>query len=302
VEQQKAPALVFVMSRARQIKDALAWLHHVTSCFRRDATKGQETHEVFIFCYHRINTRECSPLGVDLEVFRQQLELFASAGTLLSPEDFFQFLDGEKRLPSSKNFLVTFDDGYVSTADAAFPALQAAGARAISFIATDHLGKTSPYPPDRHTSDKERTLTLGEVRDTQSVYLYQSHGHRHIDYFHSTRESVLADLSTSLQWFARELGYRPCSIAYPFGLAPRWTNWQANLRQAGIRIGFATGSHALKMRMNTSAGLPLLSLPRIGYLTDETLAHTRARLTGGLTTLRAFDAAWLRRLKSARQS
>jgi peptidoglycan/xylan/chitin deacetylase (PgdA/CDA1 family) len=289
------------MSRARQIKDVLTWLHRLTSPL--GPRIGEErTQEVFIFCYHRINTRERNPLGVDLQVFKEQLDLFASAGDLLSPETFFLFLQGEKCLPSAKNFLVTFDDGYVSTVEAAFPVLQKAGARAISFIATDHLGKESLYSPDRGKANKERILTLGEVKDTQSVYLYQSHGHRHIDYFHSSRASVLADLSASLGWFERELGYSPRSIAYPFGLRPRWANWQDDFKRAGITMGFVTGSHPLKARVDSFEGIPLLALPRIGYLTDETLAHTRARLSGGLTVLRALDAAWMRKIRSRRQS
>jgi len=289
------------MSRARQIKDLLTWIHRLTSPLRPEISEVR-TQEVFIFCYHRINTRKRNPLGVDLQVFKEQLELFRSTGTLLSPETFFRFLDGEKSLPSVKNFLVTFDDGYVSTVEAAFPVLQSAGARAISFIATDHLGKESPYSPDRAKADKERILNLGEVRDSQSVYLYQSHGHRHIDYFHSSRELVLADLSASLGWFERELGYRPCSIAYHFGLAPRWANWQDDLKQAGITKGFVTGSHPLQARVNSSAGISLLALPRVGYLTDETLTHTRARLSGGLTILRALDAPWVRQIKSRRRT
>ena len=289
------------MSRARQIKDVLSKLHRLTSPLRPGIGETS-TQEVFIFCYHRINTRERNPLGVDLHVFKEQLDLFASAGNLLNPETFFLFLQGQKCLPSAKNFLVTFDDGYVSTVEAAFPALQKAEARAISFIATDHLGKESPYSPDRGKANKERILTLAEVKDTQSVYLYQSHGHRHIDYFHSSREIVLADLSASLQWFERELGYKPCSIAYPFGLAPRWADWQEDFRRAGITRGFVTGSHALKARMNSSERIPLLALPRVGYLTDETLAHTRARLGGGLTILRALDAPWVRAIKSRRES
>jgi peptidoglycan/xylan/chitin deacetylase (PgdA/CDA1 family) len=285
------------MSRAKHVKDALSWLHRLTSPFRPGIADVQ-TQEVFIFCYHRINTRERSPLGVDLQVFTEQLELFASRGTLLSPEHFFSFLRGEKALPSPKNFLISFDDGYLSTVEAAFPVLQKAGTRALSFIATDHLGKPSPYAPDRGKLGRERIVTLDEVKETQSVYLYQSHGHRHIDYFHSARAVVLSDLRASLEWFARELGFRPSSIAYPFGLAPHWIDWQEDLRRAGIDVGFATGSHPLKARMNSREDLPLLNLPRIGYLTDETLAHTRARLSGGLTQLRALDAPWVRGLKS----
>ena len=288
------------MSRASQVKDLLTWIHRLTSPFRHGTGEAQ-TQDVFIFCYHRINTRGRNALGVDLQVFKEQLELFGSAGTLLNPATFFRFLQGESCLPSVKNFLITFDDGYVSTVEAAFPVLQKAGARAISFIATDLLGKESPYSPDQGKRDKERILNLAEIKDSQSVYLYQSHGHRHIDYFHSTREQVLADLSASLGWFERELGYRPCSIAYPFGLEPRWAHWQEDFTRAGITTGFVTGSHALQARANSSAGIPLLALPRVGYLTDETLAHTRARLDGGLTILRVLDAPWVRKLKTGRR-
>lgn len=288
------------MSRAAQIKDILAWVHRLTSPLRPPL--GEAPAEVFIFCYHRINTRERNPLGVDLQVFKEQLELFASTGTLLDPETFFRFAQGEISLTSARNFLLTFDDGYVSTVEAAFPVLQNAGARAISFIATDHLGRQSPYSPDRRNPSRERLLNIDEVRHSQSVYLYQSHGHRHIDYFHSSKESVLADLAASLGWFEQALGYRPCSIAYPFGLAPRWPHWQDDFRREGITMGFVTGSHPLKAPTSTSAQIPLLALPRVGYLTDETLVHTRARLSGGLTILRVLDAPWVRRIKSGRSS
>jgi peptidoglycan/xylan/chitin deacetylase (PgdA/CDA1 family) len=289
------------MSRARQIKDALAWLHRLThppGARRGDA----QTQQVFIFCYHRINTKERNPLGVDRHVFAEQLDLFASSGGLLSPETFFQFLRREVALPSAQNFLVTFDDGYVSSVDAAMPLLQKAGARALSFLATDLLGKESSYSPDMGKANKERILTVAEVKATRSAFLYQSHGHRHIDYRHSSREDVLADLSASLGWFERELGYRPFSVAYPFGLTPRWANWQEDFKQTGVGAGFVTGSHPLRVRTNGAEPTPLLALPRVGYLTDETLTHTRARLSGGLTLLRMLDAPWLRRIKSGRRS
>src|SRR5260370_26014577 len=120
VGQQGPSDVVFLMARASQIKDVLAWIHRLTSPLRPSIGDGR-MQEVFIFCYHRINTRERNPLGVDLQVFKEQIELFASTGTLLNPETFFRFLHGENCFPSAKNFLVTFDDGYVSTVEAALP-------------------------------------------------------------------------------------------------------------------------------------------------------------------------------------
>ena len=84
-------------------------------------------------------------------------------------------------------------------------------------------------------------------------------------------------------------------------MEPRWAHWQEDFTRAGITTGFVTGSHALQARANSSAGIPLLALPRVGYLTDETLAHTRARLDGGLTILRVLDAPWVRKLKTGRR-
>ena len=279
------------MSRARHVKDVLSWIHRVTSPLRAHRA---DASEVFIFCYHRINATRPAPLGIDLDVFVAQLELFASCGALLSPEDFFAFLRGEAKLPATKNFLVTFDDGYVSSVERAFPALQAARARAISFVATGRLGRHIPGPAGLESPSAERTVTPDEIKATGSAFLYQSHGHDHIDYSGGSRTTVLADLSSSLDWFKSELGYRPRALAYPFGQAPRWPGWEEDLRKTGIEAGFVTGSHPLAV----SGGAPgdsQLRLPRVGYLTDETLAHTRARLTGGLTLLRALDSPRWRR-------
>jgi len=286
------------MSTARRVKDALSWIHRITSRLR--SRPAADAKDIFIFCYHRINSKERAPLGVDLDVFRAQLELFMSSGTLLSPEDFFAFLRGERALPAATNFLITFDDGYVSTVELALPVLNEARARAISFIASGCLGGHIRGPVDARSRFPERTVRLDEIKATQSVFLYQSHGHGHID-FDGERATVLDDLSTSLGWFERELGYRPVAIAYPFGHAPRWPGWKDDLTRSGILAGFVVGSHAWRIRDGASAADARLCLPRVGYLTDETLAHTRARLTHGLTQLRALDSLRLRRARPGRE-
>jgi peptidoglycan/xylan/chitin deacetylase (PgdA/CDA1 family) len=283
-----------VSSAARRIKDFLVLINRLRASLPHRETNSRQ---VFIFAYHRINTTGPSPLGVDLAVFAEQLALFAESGTVLTPERFFLFLQGESPLPSQKNFLITFDDGYVSTVERALPVMERNGLRAISFIATDLLGMPDTSRAGYHLT-AERFLRVDEVKATQSTFLYQSHGHAHIDYRDSSRAAVLADMKWSMDWFEAELGYRPTSIAYPFGLPPRWQGWQADLSQLGVRWGFVTGSHSLRVESRSPNELPMLRLPRVGYLTDEVLEHTRARLNGGLTSLRLLDAPVLRRIRT----
>src|SRR3989442_5514059 len=69
----------------------------------------------------------------------------------LTRAEFAQALDGSSHAPHphiptpSKLFLLTFDDGYASLADHAYPVLAELGFTATTFLITDHVGRTNTW-------------------------------------------------------------------------------------------------------------------------------------------------------------
>jgi len=93
-----------------------------------------------ILCYHKI---EPVPAGARIKglylepaLFRRQIQDLAGAGFSFS-------LPGSH--PSSNVIAITFDDGFVTNLEAAVPAMQEFGARAINYLVADRIGKSSDW-------------------------------------------------------------------------------------------------------------------------------------------------------------
>ena len=91
-----------------------------------------------ILCYHKI---EPVPAGARIKglylkpaLFRMQIQDLAGAG--------FSFSLPGPHSPSHA-IAITFDDGFVSNLEAAVPILREFGARAINYLVTDRIGKSS---------------------------------------------------------------------------------------------------------------------------------------------------------------
>ena len=276
------------MNKNLIIKNFLTSFHNVTKNFI-----SQDENQCFIFCYHRITNSVPKPLAIERDIFRQQLDLFQKSGVILTPEKFFDCLKDKSKFPKT-SFLLSFDDGYLSTVEFGAPILKEYNLRALSFIVTDFLGKENAYPIKQDHALSERVVTLEEVKQSSNEFLYQSHSHTHINCNSTDKNLVIEDLKKSQQWFEKNLGYRSQSLAYPFGLMPSWKNYERDLLDLGFNSSFITGSSSFKFLDQSTA----YDIPRIGFLTDETIEHTQARLSGGLTVLKFLDMPFVRKLKN----
>ena len=102
-----------------------------------------------VLCYHSIGDPESDyvydPEVIDAtaEEFRQQLAFAERHCTVVDVNDLCAIMDGEP--PPPNPLMITFDDGYRSCYDVAFPILQEFGFPAVFFIATDYVQNRRAY-------------------------------------------------------------------------------------------------------------------------------------------------------------
>jgi peptidoglycan/xylan/chitin deacetylase (PgdA/CDA1 family) len=117
-----------------------------------------------VFCYHTVSAGR---LDSDLKF------LAGNRYRTLSADELLATLRGERR-PSSREVVLTFDDGPVNFFDVAFPLLQEYDARAIAFVAP---GMHFDVPPAafRHVAD--RPMTWAELRHIHASGLVDIESH-----------------------------------------------------------------------------------------------------------------------------
>lgn len=125
--------------------------------------------QVAVLMYHHVHDTDQSSSTVTTALFRDQLSYLKEKGyNFITLNDFKKFLQGAP-VPANA-VLVTFDDGYKSFYDNAYPVLKGLGIPAVNFIVTKDLADpTAPYPP---------ALSKEEIREMLQVpgqYEFQCH-------------------------------------------------------------------------------------------------------------------------------
>ena len=131
-----------------------------------------------VLCYHRIGgPLELGVTRTGRSVFARQMESLARAGwrTLSLAE----FAKARASHLSPLTFLLTFDDGYASLAEHAYPILADLGFTATTFLITDYVGKTNDWDV-RYTWNRLEHLTWQQIEHWRSRgFDFASHGATH---------------------------------------------------------------------------------------------------------------------------
>jgi peptidoglycan/xylan/chitin deacetylase (PgdA/CDA1 family) len=149
-----------------------------------------------------------------------------------------QFADQETPHAAHRTFLLTFDDGYASLAEHAYPVLADLGFTATTFLITDFVGKANTWDV-RYTWNRLLHLSWTEVEQWQARGLdFASHAatHRRLTWLEDA--AIAAELRHSREVLTARLG-TPAgrAIAYPFGAVNQRITELA--RTAGYELGFA---------------------------------------------------------------
>lgn len=198
-----------------------------------------------VLCYHRVGgPLELGVTRVVQKVFARQMTALAQAGwRTLTLDDFARsaspYLFPVARLTTdTRYFLLTFDDGYASLAETAYPVLADLGFTATTFLITDYIGRDNSwdvrYTQRRLPQLDWRTIEQWRIRG----FDFGSHGatHRRLTWL---RSAVVTDeLMRSRQILIQRLGTGAGhAVAYPFGAVSDRVMELA--RQAGFEMGFA---------------------------------------------------------------
>ena len=197
-----------------------------------------------VLCYHRIGgPLELGVTRVGHEVFVRQMKALARAGwRTLKLEDFARaqspYLFPVSRLSSEGNvFLLTFDDGYASLAEYAYPVLSDLGFTATTFLVTDFVGKENTWDA-RYTWRPLAHLDWPAIERLRARgFDFGSHSatHRRLTWLGS--DVVADELGRSREVLMRRLG--PAAgqaMAYPFGACSDRVAGLA--RRAGYELAF----------------------------------------------------------------
>ncbi len=257
-----------------------------------------------VLCYHRIGgPLELGVTRVGRSVFARQMTALAQAGwQTLSLDQFacrVKTVGAQHAAPlhqTSREFLLSFDDGYASLAEHAYPVLADLGFTATTFVITDYVGKTNTWDV-RYTWNRLRLLSWTQMEGWRARgFDFASHGatHRRLTWLDDA--TLETELKRSREVLTSRLGPDAGrAVAYPFGAADERVLRHA--QRAGYELGFGgvrasgTALHSSRVPvyfwdfLRVPFGLRTDALGIVGRL----VAHVANRCAVGTSVMQAIQ-------------
>lgn len=174
--------------------------------------RGYQT--VPVLTYHKFAKQKSDRMTVREDAFEEQMAFLKKNGyRVIRLDELFEFLEGKRPLPR-KSVVITFDDGWRSMYDIAYPILKRYGYPATLFISTDLIQPTSTTLDWRRIREMSRNgidvqchskthRSLGKIENGETLQAYF--------------ESVRSELVESAKVIKRQLDTDVKYLAYPFG-------------------------------------------------------------------------------------
>jgi peptidoglycan/xylan/chitin deacetylase (PgdA/CDA1 family) len=169
--------------------------------------------QVIVFCYHRQEGGKLGAMSMDPEAFEQEMQKLKDAGIAVIPmQDFLAWRRGEKSIPP-KCAIITFDDGYVSNYNVAWPIMKKFGYPFTMYVYTKFIssgGKSITWEQLAEMRDAgvdigSHTLTHSDLRSKK--------GRTPADY----EAFIRAEVTDSKKLLEQKLGIQVSTLAYPYG-------------------------------------------------------------------------------------
>lgn len=261
------------------------------------APPSDAVRDVPVLLYHHFAEAPADPANVSPEALASHLEVLRAHGyTTVSLQELTDFVNGVGTLPE-KPVLLTFDDGYLSNYELAYPVLQAYNAKAVIFPIGVSVGKVlykdTEYVMTPHFGfDEAREMTASGLVEIGS-HTWDMHQWPPFESGDGVRETVLplegesdeaytaalrADLARYDEVVRRELGQEGfLALAYPSG---RYNDLsEAVIHDFGIPVTLTTRSDRRNLVLRA---LPqsLYALSR-WYVTDDTTPEELLKILEG---------------------
>ncbi len=173
---------------------------------------GYQTVPVLV--YHKFSRHTSDRMTVREDAFEEQMAFLKRNGyRVITLDDLFDFLDRKRPIPR-KSVVITFDDGWGSMYEIAYPILRKYGYPATLFVYTDLIHSSSATLDWSKIREMARNgidiqchskthRSLGKMEDEETLQAYF--------------EAVKAELVESARVIKRQLNKDVKYLAYPFG-------------------------------------------------------------------------------------
>lgn len=242
-----------------------------------------------ILCYHAVDPEWRSPLSITPSAFEAHCAWLGRNRRVVGAAEGAVRLSIAGRLPRGLVAL-TFDDGFRSVFEHAFPILARHRLPATIFVVANTLTPQAQQvdwvddPPLRPLA----TLTLDEVREMHEAGIrFGSHSYSHHDLTLLSEKECERDLRTSRELIEDQLETRITLLAYPRGLHDE------GVRRAAARAGF---THAFTLP-DLREPIGPFAVPRVGVYPGDTRVTLRGKTSQWYLRVRTSGAfPMLRRL------
>jgi peptidoglycan/xylan/chitin deacetylase (PgdA/CDA1 family) len=236
--------------------------------------------DVIVLCYHAVSDSWPAALSVTRRELEQQMQRLVRRGYVGAT-----FHQAVTDPPASRVVAVTFDDGYRSVGELAFPILAEAGFPATVFVTTDFVAADAPlsWPGiDQWLGGSHEhelmPLTWEELRRLHDAgWEVGSHTRSHPRLTALDDQALARELRGSRDCCEQLLGTACRSLAYPYG------DVDARVVDAARAAGYEVAG-TLPNRLG--ARLPL-AYPRIGVYRPDGELRFRAKISPAVRRARA---------------
>ena len=184
--------------------------------------------------YHRFNESKYPSTNIQMEVFKNQIEMIQNAG--------YNFYDVNKlkkkfnKPKKNKVFLITIDDAFQSFYLEAWPYLKKNKIPFILFVSTEPVGKKEYMNWDQIIEvEKEEFAFIGH------------HSHTHGYLIDETNDHFVKDIKKANKIFLNKLGYIPDLFSYPFG---EYSKFMKDYISQNFKFAFGQHSGVIDINKN----------------------------------------------------
>jgi peptidoglycan/xylan/chitin deacetylase (PgdA/CDA1 family) len=260
-------------------------MHPVHRGVGRSLVRARLTHGRFadragltVLGWHRLGSRT-DGLTTPVSAFRQQMEQLRELDANVLPLSQATRLLLEGNLPP-RAVCITFDDGYASIAERAWPILKDYGFPATLFVVSGYLATNEVFPWDEPSPDL-RLMTAADVQDIHRDGMeIGSHTVRHSWLPAGSDAQVLQDLISSRLDLEELLQTPILGFAYPMG------GWDRRVRRLAMAAGY---THAITVDRGCNVGERVHPFSLRRSFVSANMKDFGLLLDGGFDHLRVLD-------------